>query len=185
MPSMRIRWSESEARKPYARPFMVTFSGDDGSDVGSVALNGADLLYYTQFQTAALSLAGELFVDAAVEASADPQHAWLDRIAGLLPQISAITITPRSTFDDNQGRIFRLVVSTDGRGAAIVDASGLLEYQEVQAVLAHQTGGLYRDLGIEGVEDAADRRRAWIGALRRLVSRPDPGEAMNEAWHWA
>jgi len=68
---------------------------------------------------------------------------------------------------------------------AIVDASGLLEYQEVQAVLAHQTGGLYRDLGIEGVEDAADRRRAWIGALRRLVSRPDPGEAMNEAWHWA
>ncbi len=31
MPSMRVRWSESEARKPYARPFMVTFSGDDGS----------------------------------------------------------------------------------------------------------------------------------------------------------
>jgi hypothetical protein len=52
-------------------------------------------------------------------------------------------------------------------------------------VLAHQTGGLYRDLAIEGVEDPADRRRAWMGALRRLVSRPDPGEAMNEAWHWA
>jgi hypothetical protein len=185
MPSIRVRWSESEARKPYARPFMVTFSGDDGTDVGSVALNGADLLYYTQFQTAVLSLAGELFVDADVEASPDPQHAWLDRIAGLLPQIGAITITPRSTFDDNQGRVFRLVVNTDRGGAAIVDASGLLEYQEVQAVLAHQTGGLYRDLGIEGVEDAADRRRVWIGALRRLVSRPDPGEAMNEAWHWA
>ena len=69
---MRIRWSEQEARKPYARPFMVTFTGDDGTDVGSVALNGADLLYYTQFQTAVLSLAGELFVDTAVEASADP-----------------------------------------------------------------------------------------------------------------
>ncbi len=71
MPSIRIRWSEQEARKPYARPFMVTFTGDDGTDVGSVALNGADLLYYTQFQTAVLSLAGELFVDTAVEASSE------------------------------------------------------------------------------------------------------------------
>jgi hypothetical protein len=185
MPSMRIRWSESEARKPYARPFMVTFSGDDGTDVGSVALNGADLLYYTQFQTAVLSLAGELFVDAAVEASPDPQRAWLDHIAGLLPAIGTITITPRSTFDDNQGRVFRLVVDADDGRAAIVDASGLLEYQELQAVLAHQTGGLYRDLAIEEVEDAADRRRAWMTALRRLVSRPAPDEAMSEAWHWA
>ncbi len=185
MPSMRIRWSESEARKAYARPFMVTFSGDDGTDVGSVALNGADLLYYTQFQTAVLSLAGELFVDAAVEASPDPQRAWLDQVAGLLPAIGTITITPRSTFDDNQGRVFRLVINAEGDRAAIVDASGLLEYQELQAVLAHQTGGLYRDLAIEGVEDSADRRRAWITALRRLVSRPDPDEAMSEAWHWA
>ena len=86
MPSLRVRWSEQEARKPYARPFMVTFTADDGTDVGSVALNGADLLYYTQFQTAVLSLAGELFVDAAVEASGDPQRAWLDRIAGLMPE---------------------------------------------------------------------------------------------------
>jgi hypothetical protein len=185
MPSMRIRWSEQEARKPYARPFMVTFTGDDGSDVGSVALNGADLLYYTQFQTAVLSLAGELFVDTEAEASADPQRTWLDRIATLMPAIGAITITPRSTFDDNQGRVFRLVINADGGRAALVDASGLLEYQELQAVIAHQTGGLYRDLAIEGIEDLAGRRRAWMGALRRLVSRPDPGEAMNEAWHWA
>ena len=149
---------------------MVTFTGDDGSDVGSVALNGADLLYYTQFQTAVLSLAGELFVDADVEASSDPQRAWLDRIAGLMPAIGAITITPRSTFDDNQGRVFRLVINAEGGRAAIVDASGLLEYQELQAVLAHQTGGLFRDLAIEEIEDAAARRRAWIGALRRLVN---------------
>jgi hypothetical protein len=182
---MRIRWSEQEARKPYARPFMVTFTGDDGSDVGSVALNGADLLYYTQFQTAVLSLAGELFVDPEVEGSADPQRTWLDRIASLMPAIEAITITPRSTFDDNQGRVFRLIIAADGGRAAIVDASGLLEYQELQAVIAHQTGCLYRDLAIERIADAADRRRAWTGALRRLISRPDPGEAMNEAWHWA
>ena len=114
MPSLRIRWSEQEARKPYARPFMVTFTADDGTDVGSVALNGADLLYYTQFQTAVLSLAGELFVDTAVEASGDSQRAWLDRIAGLIPKIGVIGITPRSTFDDNQGRVFRLVINADG-----------------------------------------------------------------------
>ena len=185
MPSMRIRWSEQEARKPYARPFMVTFTGDDGSDVGSIALNGADLLYYTQFQTAVLSLAGELFVDPAVESSSDPQRAWLDRIAGLMPAVGLLGITPRSTFDDKQGRVFRLVINADGGRAAIVDASGLLEYQELQAVLAHQTGGLFRDLAVEAVEDPADRRRAWIGALRMLMSRPDPDEAMNEAWHWA
>lgn len=182
---MRIRWSEQEARKPYARPFMVTFTGDDGTDVGSVALNGADLLYYTQFQTAVLSLAGELFVDPALEASADPQRAWLDLIASLMPAITVTGITPRSTFDDNQGRVFRMVISGEGGRAAIVDASGLLEYQELQAVLAHQTGALFRDPAVEAVDDPAERRRAWIEALRLLVSRPDPGEAMNEAWHWA
>jgi hypothetical protein len=185
MPSMRLRWSEQEARKAYARPFMVTFVGDDGTDVGSVALNGADLLYYTQFQTAVLSLAGELFVDVDVEASQDPQRVWLDRIAALVPSIGTITVTPRSTFDDAQGRVFRLVITAEDGRAAIVDASGLLEYQELQAVLAHQTGGLYRDLAIEGIEDVSERRRAWVGALRLLISRPDPGEAMNEAWHWA
>ncbi len=61
----------------------------------------------------------------------------------------------------------------------------LLEYQELQAVLAHQTGCLFRDLTIEDVEDVAERRRAWMGAVRGLVRRPDPGEAMNEAWQWA
>jgi hypothetical protein len=185
MASMRIRWSESEARKPYARPFMVTFIDAEGADVGSVALNGADLLYYTQFQTAVLSLAGELFVDTHVEASGDPQRAWLDHIAGLLPAIREITITPRSTFDDHQGRVFRLDIAAEGGRTAIVDATGLLEYQELQAVIAHQTGCLFRDLAVEDVEDASARRRAWMGALRMRVSRPDPGEAMNEAWHWA
>jgi hypothetical protein len=52
-------------------------------------------------------------------------------------------------------------------------------------VLAHQTGGLYRHLEVEAIDDPGERRRAWIGALRLLVSRPEPGEAMNEAWHWA
>ena len=78
-----------------------------------------------------------------------------------------------------------MVIAAEGGRAAIVDASGLLEYQELQAVLAHQTGALFRDPAVEAVDDPGERRRAWIGALRLLMSRPDPAEAMNEAWHWA
>jgi hypothetical protein len=185
MPSLRVRWSESEARKPYARPFMVTFVSDDGADAGSVALNGAELLYYTHFQTAVLSLSGELFVDASAEASADPQRAWLDRIAELMPSLGEITVTPRSSFDDHSGRVFRLIVSAaDGRTAS-VDAAALLEYQDLQAVLAHQTGCLFRLSAIEGVEDVAERRRAWMAAVRALVRRPDASEAMTDTWQWA
>jgi len=65
------------------------------------------------------------------------------------------------------------------------DAAGLLEYQDLQAVLAHQTGCLFRDQAIEDIEEAAARRRAWIGALRLRVRRPDAGEAMSETWQWA
>jgi hypothetical protein len=185
VPSMRVRWSESEARKPYARPFMVTFVSDDGTDVGSVALNGADLVYYTHFQTAVLSLAGELFVDTAVEASPDPQRAWLDRIAGLIPPLGEISVMPRSSFDEHQGRIFRMTVTAAGGQSATTDAAALLEYQDLQAVLAHQTGCLYRDSAIEDIEDVDARRRAWMGAVRLRVQRPDAGDAMSETWQWA
>jgi len=182
---MRVRWSESEARKPYARPFMVTFVSDDGAEGGSVALNGAELLYYTHFQTAVLSLAGELFVDPGAEASSDPQRAWLDRVAALVPALGEISITPRSSFDEHSGRVFRMIVSADGGRTASVDAAALLEYQDLQAVLAHQTGCLFRDHTIEDVADVAERRRAWMSAVRGLVRRPDPGEAMSETWQWA
>jgi hypothetical protein len=185
MPSLRVRWSESEARKPYARPFMVTFVSDDGADAGSVALNGAELLYYTHFQTAVLSLAGELFVDVTVEASPDAQRRWLDRIAELVPPLGEISVTPRSSFDEHNGRVFRLIVTAaDGRTAS-VDAAALLEYQDLQAVLAHQTGCLFRLPAIEDVADVAERRRAWTAAVRSRVRRPDASEAMSETWHWA
>jgi hypothetical protein len=185
MPSLRLRWSESEARKPYARPFMVTFVSDDGADVGSVALNGAELLYYTHFQTAVLSLAGELFVDTTVEASDDPQRLWLDRVAELVPALGEITVTPRSSFDEHSGRVFRLIITAAGGRTASVDAAALLEYQDLQAVLAHQTGCLFRDHAVEEVADVAERRRAWLSAVRARVRRPDAGEAMSETWQWA
>ena len=183
MASLRIRWSESEARKPYARPFMVTFAAGDGADVGSVAVSGADLLYYSQFQAAVLALTGELFTDFAVEAAPDPQGAWLDSLAALLPALPEITVTPASSFDEHHGRVFRFTVSAGG-STATVDAAGLLEYQEFQALLAHQTGRIYRYLDIEAIADAGARRTAWNAALTRLVSRPAPGEAMSEVWPW-
>jgi hypothetical protein len=132
-----------------------------------------------------LALAGELFVDAAVEASPDPQRVWLDRIAQLMPPLEEITVTPRSSFDEHNGRVFRLMVSTaDGRTAS-VDAAALLEYQDLQAVLAHQTGCLFRRTAIEEVGDVTERRRAWTAAVRSLVRRPDASEAMSETWQWA
>ena len=94
-----------------------------------------------------------------------------------MPKIGLVGITPRSTFDDNQGRVFRLVISAEGGRAAIVDASGLLEYQELQAVLAHQTGCLFRDLAIEAVEDPRTGgargwgRSACSSAVRTRVRR--------------
>ena len=76
-------------------------------------------------------------------------------------------------------------MSASGGRRASVDAATLLEYQDLQAVLAHQTGCLFRDPDVEAVEDAGARRRAWVAVLRLRVSRPDAGEAMSETWQWA
>lgn len=184
MPELRVRWSESEARKPYARPFMVTFAGGDGDSVGSIAVNGADLLYYHQFQGAVLTLCGELFADPEAEASADPQRLWLDRLATLLPALAEVRVTPHSLFDERQGRQFRCTVRGEVGPTATVEAQALLEYQEFQAVLAHQTGCLFRDAQVEAVEDPQARRGAWMHRLQRVVARPDASEAMSAAWPW-
>ena len=94
MPALSIRWSEQEARKPYARPFMVSFTDDAGEPAGAVAVSGADLLYYHQFQIAVLALAGELFADAGVDSQTDPQAAWLERLSGLLPAVESLELHP-------------------------------------------------------------------------------------------
>jgi hypothetical protein len=184
MPEITVRWSETEARKPYARPFMVTFLNDRGGALGSIAVSGADLLYYRQFQAAVLGLAGELFSDTEVDAAADPQRAWLDRVARLLPDAGTVEVTPVSSFDEQQGRRFKFVVVCSGAGGARIDAPSLLEYQEFQAVVAHQTGRLFRDPAVEAVDDPRVRQAAWIAGLRVRTARPDPAEAMTAAWPW-
>jgi hypothetical protein len=185
MPAIGVRWSEHEAPKPYARPFMVSFLGDGGVPLGAVAVSGADLLYYRQFQAAVLALSGELFTDPAVEASGDPQRAWLDLLSGLLPPIATLTLRPSSSFDHEQGRIFWVEAAIPGLGDPVaLDASAVLEYQDLQAALAHRSGGLYRNRGVEAVADPSDRHRAWLAELAGVLQRPAADEAMTVDWPW-
>jgi hypothetical protein len=184
VPRLQVRWSEHEARKPYARPFGVTFVDDSGTSLGGVAVSGADLLYYQQFKGAVLALTGEIFGDAVVDAAADQQRAWLDVITLLTPAAGELTVAPASNFDSEHGRIFRFTVARDGAQIGSVDAATLLEYQEFQAAVAHQSGLLYRAPDVEAVEGATERHLAWERALRHLVSRPESSEAMAESWPW-
>ena len=184
MPDLHVRWSEHEARKPYARPFGVTFLDDDATSVGSVAVNGSDLLYYRQFQSAVLHLAGELFVDVSVDAAADPQRAWLDVLGAAMPGVDHIDVTPVSSFVEPDGRVFELSVELGDDRAVRVSAATLLEYQELQAAVAHQAGCLYRNRAVEAVDDPLQRHLAWMDELRACVRRPDAADAMSSAWPW-
>jgi hypothetical protein len=185
MPHLSLRWSEHEARKPYARPFGVGFAADDGSSLGAIAVSGADLLYYRQFQVAVLTLGGELFLDPAIDSQADPQRAWLDRLTELLPAAGGLRLRPVSSFDHERGRIFHIEADLDGRqAAASLEAAVVFEYQDLQAALAHQTGSLFRDRAVEAVADPAARQAAWLEALAGLVERPPEQEAMTVAWPW-
>jgi len=184
VPRLHVRWSGQEARKPYARPFGVSFIDDSGASLGAVAVSGSDLLYYRQFKAAVLALGGELFAHDGVEDAADQQLSWLNVIAGLIPCCATLTITPHSEFHGERGRVFRFTVAGDGAEMATVDAPTLLEYQEFQAALAHQSGALFRDSDVEAIEDVSRRGRAWERALQGILLRPDASEAMAASWPW-
>jgi hypothetical protein len=181
--SLRLRWSEHEARKPYARPFMVSFLDDAGEILGSVAVNGPDLLYRRQFGAAVAALSGELLIVDSVDSAIDPQRAWLETLTPLLPAAPPLRVAPRSTFDHERGRVFGFEVAGDGVAAA-VDGTTLLEYQDFQAALAHQTGRLLRVPVVEAIDDPAPRHRAWLAWLREVVARPSDDEAMSAHWPW-
>jgi hypothetical protein len=179
-----IRWSALEARKPYASPFGVMFVDDDGADVGGIAVNGPDLVYYRQFQNAVLRLAGEVFGVADVDTSPDPQRAWLDVLASKMPALHPLRLQGASFYEEQaRERRFRFsVVGVDKEthvGAPIV-----VDYQELQAALAHLTGHLYRNTEIESIDDAEQRRSAWMRALRAILLRPDADDRIAEAWPW-
>jgi hypothetical protein len=185
MPAFHIRWSEQEASKPYARPFMVSFSDDAGEPAGAVAVSGADLLYYHQFQIAVLALAGELFADDGVDSQADPQAAWLERLSGLLPAVESLELHPVSSFDHERGRVFHIEARVPGSPEpARLEAPTVFQYQELQAILAHQTGCLYRNRAIESIADAVERQRVWMNVLGSSLDRPGEDEAMTATWPW-
>src|SRR5207237_3699493 len=95
-----------------------------------------------------------------------------------------IRVTPESSFRESDGRAFELDVELDADVTVRVSAATLLEYQEFQAAVAHQSGRLYRNRAVEAVDDPLQRHLAWMAALRQCVRRPAAGEAMAEAWPW-
>lgn len=161
----------------------MSFLDDDGTTLGSVAVTGPELLYFRHFQVAVLALTGELFSDDMVLRAADPQRRWLDVLAGLLPHVDTFTAHPQSVFDEHAGRVFRFLV-TAGTRRCELDAPILAEYQEFQAVVAHQTGALFRDIDVESVDDAGARQARWWERLRKAVERPSSDDVMAAAWPW-
>ncbi|MBV8529139.1 MAG: hypothetical protein JOZ75_12565, partial [Candidatus Dormibacteraeota bacterium] len=148
MADFSIRWSALEARKPYASPFGVIFTDDDGVGIGGIAVNGPDLVYYRQFQSAVLRLAGEVFSVTAVEASPDPQRAWLDVLANKMPELQPLRLQGASFYDE-QARERRFRFSVSGSDTEChVGAPAVADYQELQAALAHLTGRLFRNTEI-------------------------------------
>ncbi|MHB8718826.1 MAG: hypothetical protein ACYDAC_08045 [Candidatus Dormibacteria bacterium] len=184
MPGLSLRWSVHESTKPYARPFMVTFLGDGDVALGSIALGGHDLLYHRQFRLAVAALSGELFLDGAIAAAPDPQRAWLERLGGLLPARQLRRVDPRSTFDHDRGRVFAFLAACDDGSTVVLDAPALHEYQEVQAHVAHQTGGLFRIPDVESLDEPEARRHAWDAWLAAHVERPGDGDALAPTWPW-
>lgn len=184
MGRLQVRWSDQEARKPYARPFGVSFWSDGNDPLLSIAVSGADLLYYRQFQGACLQLAGQLFCEPVVEVSPEPQRAWLDILADVLAPATDLTLVPHSIFDETEGRVFRFRPAWDNTPWAEFGADTVLDYQEFQAAIAHQTGRLYRNQRVEPIDDDLRQHRIWVVELGGIIHPPDVGDAAKHPWPW-
>ena len=181
--SIAVRWSMHEARKPYARPLGVSFV-NGGDVVASLAVSGAELVYYTQFQATVLTRVGELFRQPAVEEAAQPQRSWLDHLATVLPAAPTFRVAAQSIFSEEHGRHFRFALLGTGWGWTDIDAATLVDYQEFQAAVAHQTGLLYRDETVEAIDDDARRRQEWLTAVAQVLDRPHIDDRAAEEWPW-
>ena len=183
MPSLSIRWSELEATKEYASPFAVGFLDDTGDNIATIAVGGRELVYYTDFQAAVLRLLGEVFLHPEVESAPLAQMKWLDVLSQLLPVTGDIILRPVSTFDHTEGRTVRVDVIKGDRPVASLSADVLLSYQETQAVVAHQSGTLFRVGDIEAIDDDATRQRAWTAWISKRLEKMGPDYAVT-GWSW-
>ena len=171
--SYELRWSALEARTPMARPFGLLLR-DPGAPPRGLTLTGADLLFRGAFRASVLEMLGELVDDPTIDAAADPQLAWLDRLATLLPAAEVEAVEPVDHQDPRYGMQYRFAVRLSGAEgpAPLVDAGCLLDYQLLQAALAHQSGSLWRLPAVERIADATARQVAWAARLRALLRSP-------------
>jgi hypothetical protein len=181
---LKVRWSEHEARKDYARPFGVGFLDDNGDQITAIAVNGRELLYYRDFQAAVFTLLGELFLHPDVEASPEPQFTWLEIVASLLPAIDQPELAAASTFDNYEGRTVQVDVRSGGETLTTVPTAAVFDYQEFQAVVAHQTGQLLRLRNIEETMDDLARSRAWTTWVADHMRGLDEEFAVVSDWPW-
>jgi hypothetical protein len=174
MSRFTVRWSHLESRRPGARPFGVLFEDDIGGSAAGLTVDGADLLYYEQFRSAVLAMLGVVFRDTAVEASDDAQRAWLDLLTTAIPPavLEAIALTDAQDASRGVHHLFTAVLAGEPRLTADgLEAGQVLDYQQLQAAIAHQTGRLLRDTDVEAVADEQERRRAWATRVAGLLCR--------------
>ncbi|MGC8461826.1 MAG: hypothetical protein ACP5OR_08325 [Candidatus Dormibacteria bacterium] len=183
--TLNVRWSEHEAMKPYARPFGVTVLFRKAPVTGMVALNGRELVYFHAFQEALLALGGVLLPTHLVGEGGACQQAWLDIVGSAIPVIHELVITPHSRFNHEEGRMFVFALSFPQHYQVIeVQHSQLLEYQELQCIIAHRTGMLLRNEDVEQAPTTEDTRLKWEEYCRGVLVPPDQDEAMAEKWPW-
>jgi hypothetical protein len=183
VPQLKVRWSEHEARKEYARPFGVGFLDDNGDQITAIAVNGRELLFYRDFQEAVLSLLGEIFLHPDVEGSEQPQIAWLDVVSGLIPSLDEVRFQAVSTFAHDTGRIVHFDAVAGETKLASIPAPALLEYQHTQHMIAHQCGRLLRVEALEAVADNSKRQRVWLAWLRERTLPVEEEYAVAQ-WPW-
>ena len=173
MARFEVRWSHLESRTPGARPFGVTFREPVGSAPG-LTVDGGDLLFYEQFRAAVLALLGIVYTEPRVEAEDDVQRAWLDVLSEELPLTGLRELRVTDAQDESRGIHHRFTAVLGGEPPAQaegLEAEQVLDYQLLQAAIAHQTGRLLRDSFIETIADAAVRRRAWAHKVATLLRR--------------
>lgn len=179
--SLTLRWSATEATRPYARPFGATCSA--GGVSGMIAVSGRDLVYLRHFQDALLRLGGVALPTHAIARGEDAQHAWLDLVSQELPVVTDVSLRPVSVFDEQEGRFFLIEATLPGRPAtARLPSESLLAYQEFQAAIAHQTGCLFRHRDLERLADIRETDAAFEDWWQGRLVPADPEEAVFPGW---
>ena len=174
MARFEVRWSRLESRTPGARPFGVTFREQLGGSAPGLTMDGADLIFYEQFRAAVLTMLGLVYTEPRAEAGDDVQRAWLDVLSEELPLAALREIVVTDAQDESLGVHHRFAAVLRAHPPLQADglaAEQVLDYQLLQAAVAHQTGHLLRDSHVESIDDPDQRRHAWARKVASLLTR--------------